>query len=66
MPTAEFIAKCIRQARGLETADLVLKKARIFNLADGSFIQGDIAICGDRIVGIGENYEGWAVWIAAE
>ena len=61
MPTAEFIAKCIRQARGLETADLVLKNARIFNLADGSFIQGDIAICGDRIVGIGENYEGWAV-----
>ena len=61
MPTADFIAKCIRQARGLEAADLVLKNARIFNLTDGSFTQGDIAICGDRIVGVGESYEGRAV-----
>ena len=62
MPTADFIAKCIRQARGLEVADFVLKNARIFNLTDGSFTQGDIAICGDRIVGLGKNYEGRAVF----
>jgi len=61
MPTADFIAKCIRQARGLEAADLVLKNARVFNLTDGSFTTGDIAICGDRIAGVGEIYEGRTV-----
>ncbi|MDO6728913.1 adenine deaminase [Marinovum sp. 2_MG-2023] len=48
----------IAQARGDETADLVLRGGQVFCLVTGDFITGDVAICGDRIVGIGAEYDG--------
>jgi len=38
--------------------DLVLRNARIVNVFSAEVYQGDIAILGERIVGIGEGYEG--------
>ncbi len=44
-------------ARGIKKADLVLKHANIINVFTEAVECGDVAICGDTIVGIGE-YEG--------
>jgi len=43
----------IAQARGDELADLVLRGGRVFDLITGAMLAGDVAICGDRIAGIG-------------
>ncbi|MFO1033387.1 MAG: adenine deaminase [Hyphomicrobiales bacterium] len=48
----------IAQAAGREPADLVLKGGLVFDLVSGELRQGDLAISGDRIVGIGEGYKG--------
>ncbi|MGZ3217365.1 adenine deaminase [Paracoccus sp. T5] len=48
----------IAQGRGDQPADLVLRGGRVFDLVTGAMIGGDVAICGDRIVGIGADYEG--------
>ncbi|SNT74720.1 adenine deaminase [Paracoccus seriniphilus] len=48
----------IAQARGDEPADLVLRGGKVFDLITGTMIEGDVAICGDRIVGIAADYEG--------
>ena len=39
-------------------SDLVLRNARIVNVFSAEVYEGDIAILGERIVGIGEGYEG--------
>lgn len=52
------LAQRIAQGRGQEKADLVLKGGQIFDLMTGQMLQGDVAICGDRVVGICEIYEG--------
>ena len=56
-PAAPLSAR-IRQGRGAEPADLVLRGGRVFCLTTGRMIEGDVAICGDTIVGIGASYEG--------
>jgi adenine deaminase len=56
--SADFLAKCIDQALAREPADLVIKNTRLFNLVTGEVVGGDIAICGDRIVGTYESYKG--------
>lgn len=48
----------IGQAKGDEPADLVLRGGQVFDLITGALIPGDVAICGDRIAGVGEPYEG--------
>ncbi len=48
----------IDQALGTAPADLVIKNARILNLATGEATQGDIAVCGDTIVGTYDSYSG--------
>ncbi|WP_417249129.1 adenine deaminase [Celeribacter sp.] len=48
----------IATARGEVKADIVLKNGRIFDLMTGELVQGDVAICGDRIAGVFESYEG--------
>jgi len=48
----------IDQGIGREPADLVLKNGRFFDLVSGELVAGDIAICGDRIVGTCDSYEG--------
>ncbi|MCK4342291.1 MAG: adenine deaminase [Phycisphaerae bacterium] len=44
-------------AAGRQPADLVLKNGRIVNVLSCEILDGDVAIAGDRIVGIG-SYEG--------
>ncbi|SHJ19655.1 adenine deaminase [Wenxinia saemankumensis] len=48
----------IAQGRGDAPADLVLRGGAVFCVVTGETIPGDVAICGDTIVGIGESYEG--------
>ncbi|MDJ0823477.1 MAG: adenine deaminase [Paracoccaceae bacterium] len=48
----------IAQGRGDAPADLVLRGGRVFDLITGELLEGDVAICGDTIVGIMERYEG--------
>ncbi|MBS0123905.1 adenine deaminase [Thetidibacter halocola] len=48
----------IAQGRGDEPADIVLRGGRIFDLITGEMLEGDVAICGDMIVGIMDAYEG--------
>ena len=52
------LATRIAQGRGDEPADLVLCGGQIFDLITGDMLAGDVAICGDRIVGILDRYEG--------
>lgn len=47
-------------ARGENPADLVLKNGRIVNVLSGEIHEGDVAVSGGRIVGIG-SYEGRVV-----
>ena len=51
------LAKIIRVARGQMQPDLVLRNARIVNVFSAEVYEGDIAILGERIVGIGD-YKG--------
>ncbi len=44
-------------AMGREKADLVIKNATVADVFNGRFIKGDVAVCGDRIVGVGK-YDG--------
>ncbi len=53
-----FLAQCIDQALGRAPADLVVKGGRFLNLVTGEVATGDIAVCGDRIVGTYANYRG--------
>jgi adenine deaminase len=48
----------IAQGRGDVPADLILRGGEVFDLVTGAMIAGDVAICGDTIVGIGADYEG--------
>ena len=48
----------IAQGRGDEPADLVLRGGTVFDVVTGAMIEGDVAICGDMIVGIGADYAG--------
>jgi adenine deaminase len=47
----------IAQGRGDAPADLVLRGGQVLDLVTGDMIPGDVAICGDTIVGIGAEYE---------
>ncbi|NVK33088.1 MAG: adenine deaminase [Rhodobacteraceae bacterium] len=55
---AAFLERAILAGAGEEPADLVLKNARVFSVIDGSILETDVAIVGDRIVGTGEIYTG--------
>lgn len=53
-----FLSRAIEQGRGLAEADLVLKGGRVFDLVRGELVASDVAICGDRIVGVQGDYRG--------
>jgi adenine deaminase len=53
-----FLSRAIEQGRGLAEADIVLKGGRIFDLTSGELVKSDVAICGDRIVGVQGDYRG--------
>jgi adenine deaminase len=46
----------IRHARGEEEADLLLAGADVVNVFTGELLRADVAISGDRIVGVGDGY----------
>ena len=48
----------ISQGLAAEKADIVLRGGKVFDLITGDFLTGDVAICGDTIVGTCENYSG--------
>jgi adenine deaminase len=52
------LARRIDQALGRLPADLVIKGARLLNVATGTIDEGDIAISGDLVVGTRERYDG--------
>ncbi|MCO8145345.1 adenine deaminase [Rhodovulum tesquicola] len=52
------LSDLIAQGRGMVPADLVLQGGVVFDLVTGDMIPGDVAICGQTIVGIGATYEG--------
>jgi len=52
------IARAVAQGRGADAADLVLKGGRVFDLVSGELVASDVAICGDRIVGVRGEYRG--------
>jgi len=59
MPTRQqTLARRIDQARGAAAADLVLKGGRWLDVARGVLEAGDVALCGDTIVGLGADYRG--------
>ena len=53
----EELKNRIAMAAALESADLVLKGGRVFNVFTKSWETADVAICGHTIVGIG-SYQG--------
>jgi adenine deaminase len=52
------LGRRIDQALRRAAADLVIKDVRILNVATGTLDQGDVAICGDWIVGTHDDYRG--------
>ncbi len=54
METGTTMRTRIQQARGVEPADCVLKNCRIIDVFCGEIVQADVAICGERIAGIGD------------
>ncbi len=49
-----WLERAVRQARGIEPADLVVRGATILDVVTGELRRADIAICGERIVGLGD------------
>jgi adenine deaminase len=47
----------VKITRGDEAADLVLRNGRVINVYTGEIVDADVAIAGDRFVGIGPGYE---------
>lgn len=57
MQTRETLANFIDVAMGRTPADTVIRGCKVVDVCSGEIIEGDIALCGDKIVGIG-SYEG--------
>lgn len=55
---SDRLERMIDQGVGNAPADIVLKGGRFFDLVSGELVEGDIAICGDRIVGTCATYDG--------
>lgn len=54
------LGKRIDQGLGRIPADVVIRNVEIYHLTTGERQVGDIAVCGERIVGVGESYAGLA------
>jgi len=55
------IAEIIKFAHGEERADLLLRNARVVNVFSHEIIETNVAIAGDRIVGLGDYQAGEAI-----
>ncbi len=54
----DALERQVDQALGRLPADLVVRNARILNLVTGQIQSGDIAVCGEKIVGTLDSYRG--------
>lgn len=52
------LSDLIAQGRGQAPADIVLRGGKVLDLVAGALLEGDVAICGDTIVGTCASYEG--------
>ncbi|MGR3454896.1 adenine deaminase [Pseudooceanicola sp.] len=52
------LSDLISQGRGDAPADLVLRGGQVLDVVTGLLVSGDVAICGDTVVGIGADYAG--------
>ncbi|MCC7138906.1 MAG: adenine deaminase [Planctomycetes bacterium] len=59
--TTETLRRRVDQALSREPADVVVRGGRILDVTSGELVEGDVAICGDTIVGTLERYEGRTV-----
>ena len=55
------LSEIIKLARGEAKADLLLKNARVVNVFSHEIIETNVAIAGDRIVGLGDYQAGEAI-----
>lgn len=55
--SSEELVQLVNVAAGREPADLVLKGGRVVNVHAGEIVEGDVAIAGNRIAGLG-SYDG--------
>ena len=51
------LARLISVARGEIPADLILTNGRVVNVFTGEIEPGNVAICGDRIAGVGDYHQ---------
>ena len=51
------LAHFLQIARGDEPADIVLRDGRVINVFTGEIVEADVAVAGDRIVGVGRGYD---------
>jgi adenine deaminase len=58
MTDKAFLSRAIDQGRGAVPADLVIKNVGLLDIVYGGVTVTDIAICGDRIVGTYQAYDG--------
>jgi adenine deaminase len=56
-PSAEQLQRLLAVARGDTPADLVLTGGRVLSVFTGEVIEADVAICGERVAGVG-SYRG--------
>ena len=56
--SVDELGRRIDQGSGRVAADLVIRNARILNVATGTIDAGDVAMCGDTIVGTHDSYRG--------
>ncbi len=56
METVDELRRLIRVARGEEPPDLLLRGGWVLNVFTGEILPADVALCGGRIAGIGEDY----------
>ena len=54
----ENLKKEVLSAKGENAADVVLRGGKIFDLITGEFLESDVAITGDTIVGTCDHYHG--------
>jgi len=52
------LAQLISVAKGEAPADLILANAKVVNVFNGEVEPGNVAICGDRIAGVGDYQQG--------
>ena len=57
MDNIDTLRRQIEVARGLRPADLLLKGGKVVNVFSGEVHQTNVAICNDRIAGVGDYYQ---------